>query len=269
MDTGKAAQSGFFNLTILAFNATLQEDKFFSVKIMPSEIKYPIRINRYLAMKNICSRREADEFIKAGKIAINGRKAVLGDKVGEKDLVEVVKKLNKEYIYLAFNKPKRVITHSPQGEEKSIEEIVNYPKKVFPIGRLDKDSRGLIILTNDGRITDKLLNPESNHEKEYVVKVHKPISQSFVKKLCGGVILDDGYRTKTCRAKQINDYLFSIILTEGKKRQIRRMCQVLGYEVVDLKRVRILNIKLGDLHSAQARKITGKELADFLLKIGM
>ncbi|MEK7598523.1 MAG: pseudouridine synthase [Patescibacteria group bacterium] len=236
---------------------------------MPNEIKYPIRINRYLALKNICSRREADQFIAQGKIAINGHQAVLGEKVGEKDLVKVVKSLNKEYIYLAFNKPKRIITHSPQGEETSIEEFINYPKKVFPIGRLDKDSRGLIILTNDGRITDKLLNPEYNHEKEYIVKVHKPITETFVRKMGAGVVLDDGYKTKSCMVKKAGDYLFSIILTEGKKRQVRRMCQVLGYEAVDLKRVRILNIQLGDLHSGQLRKIVGRELRQFMSGLGL
>ena len=235
---------------------------------MPNEIKYPIRINRYLALKNICSRREADEFIKAGKIAINGRQAVLGEKVQKNDLVEVIKDLNKKYIYLAFNKPKRIITHSPQREEVSIEEFINYTKKVCPVGRLDKDSRGLIILTNDGRITDKLLNPEHNHEKEYIVKVHKPITETFIKKMATGVILDDGYRTKPCIVKKTGDYLFSIILTEGKKRQIRRMCQVLGYETVDLKRIRILNIQLGNLHSGQIRKIVGVELRQFLSGLG-
>jgi len=236
---------------------------------MEDKIKYPVRINKYLASKNICSRREADEFIKAGKIAINGRRAVLGDKVRETDLVEVIKDLNKEYIYLAFNKPKRIISHSPQGAETSIGEFINYPKKVFPVGRLDKDSRGLIILTNDGRITDKLLNPEYRHEKEYIVKVHKPITETFIKKMGAGIVLDDGYKTQPCIAKKAGDYIFSIILTEGKKRQIRRMCQVLGYEAVDLKRIRILNIQLGDLHSGQLRKIGGHELEKFLGQLGM
>jgi 23S rRNA pseudouridine2604 synthase len=236
---------------------------------MEDKIKYPVRINKYLALKNICSRREADRFIKEGKIAINGRQAVLGDRVKEEDLVEVVKNLNKKYIYLAFNKPRRIITHSPQGEETSIEEIINYPEKVFPVGRLDKDSRGLIVLTNDGRITDKLLNPDYNHEKEYIVKVHKPITGTFVKKMGAGVVLDDGYKTRPCGVKSVGDYLFSIILTEGKKRQIRRMCQVLGYETVDLKRVRILNIQLGNLNSGQFREISGKELENFLVQLGM
>lgn len=236
---------------------------------MEDPIKYPVRINKYLALRNIASRREADDFIKAGKIAINGRRAVLGDKVKEKDLVEVVKDLGKEYIYLAFNKPKRIITHSPQGEETSIEEFINYPEKIFPVGRLDKDSRGLIILTNDGRITDKLLNPEYNHEKEYIVKVHKPIAGAFIKKMSAGVVLDDGYQTRPNLVKKISDYLFSIVLTEGKKRQIRRMCQTLGYDALDLKRVRILNIQLGDLPSGQLRKIAGQELEKFLTQLGM
>jgi len=258
----KSARRAFF---IKSYFGIIGGNPVEALKIfMEERIKYPIRINKYLALKDICSRREADAFIKTGKIAINGRPAVLGDKVQEDDRVEVIKDLNKEYIYLAFNKPKKIITHSPQGKEVSIEEFIDFPKKVFPVGRLDKDSRGLIILTNDGRITDKLLSPEHNHQKEYIVKVHKPVTETFVKKMEIGMILDDGNKTKPCAVKKIGDYLFSIILTEGKKRQIRRMGQVFGYEVVDLKRVRILNIQLGNLHSGQFRKIAGEELRQFL-----
>lgn len=201
--------------------------------------EYPMRINKYLAHKNICSRREADELIRLGKIKINGKRAVLGDKVLENDEVVVSKKNPKKLFYYAYNKPVGIITHSPQGQEKSIADVTKFPEEVYPIGRLDKDSWGLIIMTNDGRITDKILNPEKNHQKEYAVKVNKVMSESFLNKMARGVILDDGYKTKEAKVQKINDGMFSIILTEGKKRQIRRMCTMLGYSVVDLKRVRI------------------------------
>ncbi|HPN96286.1 MAG TPA: pseudouridine synthase [Candidatus Moranbacteria bacterium] len=227
-----------------------------------------MRINKYLAQKNVASRREADALIKSGKVTINGRKAVLGDKIEEADLVEINPDFKKEYIYLAFNKPKGIITHSPQGKEKSIADILNFSRKVFPVGRLDKDSHGIIILTNDGRITGKILGPEHNHEKEYLVRVDKAINPRFVTKMGSGVILDDGYKTKKSIFKKINENFFSIVLTEGKKRQIRRMCVALGYNVIDLQRVRILNIRLGSLQTGQFRKISGRELQEFLSQLG-
>jgi len=233
---------------------------------------YPMRINKYLAMRHISTRREADEIVASGRVKINGRAAVLGDKVEKDDLVEIAKenKRNaKKRVYLAYNKPPGIITHSPQGEEKSIGDIFKYDQKVFPVGRLDKDSWGLIILTNDGRITDGILNPERDHEKEYIVRVDKPISVSFIGKMGRGVKLDDGYQTRECRVKKMNEYDFSIVLTEGKRRQIRRMCTILGYAVRDLKRVRIMNIKLGDLRPGAHRKIQGKELEEFLAKLNI
>lgn len=232
-------------------------------------IIYPIRINRYLALQKICSRREADQFIADGKIGINGKLAKLGDRVNEGDKVEVIKNLGKQYVYLAFNKPKGVITHSPQGKEKSIEDVVKYSPKVWPVGRLDKDSWGLIILTNDGRITDALLNPERNHEKEYIVTVDKVVDPNFVKRMGNGVRLDDGSVTKKCVVRKKSNYTFSIILTEGKKHQIRRMCQMLGYNIVDLKRVRVLNVEIGNVLPGQYRKIGGGELKIFLDKMGL
>lgn len=234
---------------------------------MEKTIAYPMRINKYLAMKRIASRREADKFIEQRKVMINGRVAVLGDKVNEGDVVET-KDLNKRNVYLAFNKPKGIITHSPQGEEKEISEIIKYPKEVFALGRLDKDSQGLIILTNDGLITDRLLNPENAHEKEYVVMTDKSISSEFLRIMKKGVKLDDGYITKKCSIAKLADRTFSIILTEGKKRQIRRMCESLGYRVMDLKRIRIMNIELGKLKSGELREIKGKELEEFLKELG-
>lgn len=233
------------------------------------EAAYPIRINRYLALQKICSRREADQFIAEGKITLNGRTAKLGDKVQSTDKVEVSKVLGKEYVYLAYNKPKGIITHSPQGGEKGIEDVVKYSPKVFPVGRLDKDSWGLIILSNDGRIVDSILNPERDHEKEYIVTVDKPVEPEFVKKMGVGVRLDDGYVTKKCTVRKKSPFTFSIVLTEGKKHQIRRMCQALGYSTVDLKRVRVLNVEIGTVMPGQYRKIEGRELEEFLAKLGV
>jgi len=231
-------------------------------------LKYPIRINKYLAIQKICSRREADFLISQKKVKINGRPAVLGDKVNEKDKV-TVENYNKEFFYLAFNKPKGVLTYSPDRKELEIANILRTSKKVFPIGRLDKDSSGLIILTNDGRITDRLLNPENVHEKEYVVDLDKAMEGDFIKKMSDGVRLDDGYITQKCQVKKISRKSFSIILTEGKKRQIRRMCGALGYGVIDLKRIRILNISLGQLHPGEFRNIKGEELHQFLSALSL
>ena len=225
--------------------------------------KYPVRINKYLALKKICSRREADFLISQNKVRINGRAVVLGDKVQENDKV-VVENFNKEMIYLAFNKPEGVLTYSPDKKELDIQKLIGKGKKLFPIGRLDKDSSGLIILTNDGRITDRVLNPKYDHDKEYIVHVNQGITADFIKKMSGGVGIDDGYFTKPCVAKKIGKNIFSIILTEGKKRQIRRMCGALGYGVVKLERIRILNIKINGLKPGEFRNIKGEELEEFL-----
>lgn len=238
---------------------------------MKKEIVYPIRINKYLAYNNFCTRRAADEIIKSGRVKINGQVAVLGVKVNEADEVTIDKDIrrNKKLVYLAYNKPQGIVTHSPQKGEKSIEDIFNYSQKVFPVGRLDKDSHGLIILTNDGRVTDRLLNPDHYHEKEYLVKVDRTISPGFIKNMSEGVVLDDGYKTRNCEVKKINDLAFSIILTEGKKRQIRRMCEKLERRVIELKRVRIMNIKLGSLKSREYREIEGPEQSELLKSIGI
>jgi len=230
---------------------------------MEEEIKYPVRINKYLALQKICARREADELIVQGKVKINGKKAVLGEKVMQNDKV-TVEKISKKFIYLAFNKPRGVITHSPQEGEKSIKDVINFDGEAFPLGRLDKDSSGLIILTNDGRITDRLLNPKYEHEKEYIVKIKGSITESFLNKMTNGIKLDDGYITKPCEVQKISNNRFSIILTEGKKHQIRRMCDKLGQVISDLKRVRVMNIKLQSLVEGDYREIKGTELSDFL-----
>ncbi len=235
-------------------------------------IEYPVRINKYLSLKNYSTRRGADELIRQGLVKINGKIAVLGDKVQETDKVEVhsdVEKQAQNRIYLAYNKPAGIVTNLPQKNEQSIEDVTEFPWKVFAIGRLDKDSRGLLILTNDGRITDKLLNPKYVHEKEYVVQVHKEIENSFLSRMAKGVKLDDGYVTEPCAIEKISAKRFKIILTEGKKRQIRRMCNALNYEVTDLTRIRIGSITLGDIPEGDFKKIKGPELEKFLSSLGM
>lgn len=229
------------------------------------DISYPVRINRYLALTGVSTRRGADELIAQKKITVNGRIAVLGDMVQQDDTVKVKNTTSKEYIYLAYYKPRGVITHSPSEEEKGIEDVLRgqIKERVFPIGRLDKDSQGLIILTNDGRITEKLLSPGREHEKEYIVTVDKPLTGRFLRHLERGVEIE-GYLTKPALAKEAGEQKFSIIITEGKKHQIRRMCAAEGYTVHDIKRVRIMNIELGSLQSGQFRTIKGEELKKFL-----
>ena len=231
-------------------------------------IAFPVRINRYLALKNYASRREADLLIQNGRVTINGKPAKLGDRVKKNDVVAVdTAKNEKELVYLAYHKPAGIITHSPKSFETGIQEILKFRMHIYPIGRLDKDSRGLIILTNDGRITGKLLNPEERREKEYRVLVDKKLDADFPLRMMRGVKLDDGYMTKQCHVVIVGERSFSIILTEGKKRQIRRMCEALGYRVTDLLRTRIMNIRLGDLKPGHYTELKGAELKDFLKSI--
>jgi 23S rRNA pseudouridine2604 synthase len=239
---------------------------------MPENL-YPMRINKYLALKNIATRRSADDLISKKLVFINGKLAVLGSKVNETDKVEVKNKDPKDLkqlVYFAYNKPIGTITHSAQtDEEKEIKDLIKskkVPQDIFPIGRLDKNSHGLIILTNDGRITDKLLNPKYVHEKEYVVKTSNKLRSNFKQKMEAGVNIE-GYVTKKCKVQIVNDFTFKVVLSEGKKHQIRRMCSALFQEVKDLKRVRVMNIKLGDLKSNTLREIKGKELEEFLTLI--
>lgn len=214
---------------------------------------YPMRINKYLAFKKISTRREADLLVEDKKVFINGKLAVLGSKVNEVDVVKVRGAKTKEYLYFAYNKPIGIETNSPRND-------------LFPLGRLDKNSHGLLILTNDGRITEQLLNPKYFHEKEYIVRTSNKLRSSFKKKMEAGVNIE-GYLTKKCQIKILSDFTFKIILTEGKKHQIRRMCSALFQEIADLKRERIMNIKLGNLKSNALREIKGEELSIFLLNL--
>ncbi len=233
---------------------------------------FPVRINKYLADQKIASRREADMLIAERKVLVNGKIAVLGQLVEEKDKVEV-KGETKKYIYLAYYKGRGVIAHSPTAEEVDIAARLKKDygiSNVAPVGRLDKDSEGLIILTNDGRITGPLLDPEAKHEKEYEVTVDKPVTGMFIKLMSLGVEIE-GYRTKPAVAKAIpgSDKRFLLTLTEGKKHQVRRMCAALGYQVKSLKRVRIMNLEIGTLKPNQYRKIAGTELKSLLQELGL
>jgi len=231
-----------------------------------------MRLNKYLAHTGVASRREADELIASGKVRVNGKKALIGQPVVETDDVQVIGK-TKAKSYYAYYKGRGVITHSPSAGEVDIAMRVakDYGiDHVSPVGRLDKDSEGLIILSNDGRITGPLLDPEAKHEKEYDVLVDKPVTGMFTKLMTHGVDIE-GYQTKpaTVVASKKNNLRFTITLTEGKKHQIRRMCAALGYQIQSLKRIRVTNVHLGDLKPNQYRKISGDELKAFLKELGI
>ena len=222
------------------------------------------RINKYLSEVGYCSRRRADRLIEEGKVTINGKVPEMGTKVDDCDLVEVEgkrieKSTKQKKIYLAFNKPVGIVcTTNREVEPDNIIDFIKYPKRIFPIGRLDKWSEGLIFLTNDGDIVNKILRARNNHEKEYIVSVNRPINKEFIQSMSNGIEILETI-TKNCFVKQIGAKKFKIILTEGLNRQIRRMCESLGYRVQSLKRVRIMNIKL-DLPVGKYREFTKKEL---------
>ena len=215
-----------------------------------------MRINHYLALKKYATRRGADKLIEAGLVTINGRLAKIGETVEEKDRVEVRQaKKPKAYTYLAYHKPRGEITDSPLPG-------------LFPIGRLDKDSSGLLLLTDDGRITDRLLNPEHVHKKEYAVTTREPLRSNFARQMSSGVLIGD-YTTRPCQVETINDYTFRITLTEGKKHQIRRMCATLRVDIINLTRIRIMNLRLGRLAEGTHRPLTTPELSTFLKSLGL
>ena len=223
------------------------------------------RINKYLSEVGFCSRRAADKLIEEGKVTINGEITEIGSKVEEGDQVEVegqkiINPTKQKNIYLAFNKPIGIVcTTDRRVEPDNIIDFIKYPKRIFPIGRLDKPSEGLIFLTNDGDIVNKILRARNNHEKEYIVSVNRPINKDFIQSMSNGVEILDTI-TKNCFVKQLGQKKFKIILTQGLNRQIRRMCESLGYRVMSLKRVRIMNIKL-DVPTGKYREFTKEELS--------
>jgi 23S rRNA pseudouridine2604 synthase len=226
------------------------------------------RINKYIANKGYATRKGADLMIERGLVTINGKKAILGDKVKNDDKVEVKTSQKQSYSYLAYYKPKGVVTTNARGEEKDIADIIHFKTKVFPIGRLDKESYGLILLTNDGRVTDRLLNPIKEHEKEYMITVDRNFTPAFLKHMGNGVNIGDMI-THKAKVSPVSNNTFSITLTEGKNRQIKRMTEKLGYTVRDLKRIRVQNILLGNLKPGAYREIVGEELKEFLISIGL
>ena len=230
--------------------------------IVHNDRKEEIRLNKYISETGICSRREADKLIENGKVTIDGVKATMGMKVGKGQIVKVNGKditKEEELVYIALNKPVGITCTTEHKVKGNIVDFVGHKKRIFPIGTLDKDSQGLILLTNDGDIVNKILRAGNNHEKEYMVTVNKAITDDFIKKMSSGVRIL-GTVTKKCFVKKEGSKVFRIILTEGMNRQIRRMCEVFGYKVVKLERVRIMNIHLGNLKNGNWRDLTIKEL---------
>ena len=222
------------------------------------------RINKYLSETGFCSRREADRLIEQGRVTINGKIPEMGTKVAPGDEVrvngELVQQKNEKPIYLAFYKPVGIECTTNLSVRDNIVDYINYPERIFPIGRLDKASEGLIFMTNDGDIVNKILRARNNHEKEYIVTVNKPITDRFIDRMANGIPILETI-TKKCKVEQISKYVFRIILTQGLNRQIRRMCEYLDYEVTALKRTRIINISL-DVQEGKYRNLTDAEVAE-------
>lgn len=231
-----------------------------------------IRINKFLSEAGVCSRREADRYIEEGKVKIDGVIAQMGSKVAKGQQVtfcdKPVKKEEKLAL-IAFNKPIGIVCTTDRREPDNIIDFLQYGMRIYPIGRLDKDSEGLILLTNDGNIVNKILRAENRHEKEYIVTVNKEITMDFVHKMSSGVPILDTV-TNPSKVKQLDKYSFNIILTQGLNRQIRRMCEALGYRVTHLQRIRIMNIQLGRLKTGHYRNVTEKEIEELnhLIKHG-
>lgn len=224
-----------------------------------------VRLNKYLSGQGICSRREADKYIEARKVTINGHIAGMGEKVdGTEEILfdgRLVSAAREEKIVLAMNKPAGIVCSSK--EKDNIIDYLKYPKRVYPVGRLDKDSTGLILLTNDGELMNEILKARNYHEKEYEVCVRERITADFIRGMSEGVWLSElGVKTRPCKVKKVDAYTFRIILTQGLNRQIRRMCAYFNFRVVTLKRIRIMNIQLGDLKEGEWREIKGRELRE-------
>ena len=220
-----------------------------------------MRINKYLSAQGVCSRREADRLLEAGRITVDGVTAMCGQQVDDNSVICIdgsrISDEKPQDVLMAFNKPRGIVCTTTDNQGKNnIVDYIGYDKRIYPVGRLDKDSDGLILLTNNGEITDKILRSVNGHEKEYVVKVNKKITDTFLKNMADGVYLKElDVTTKPCSISRINNYTFRIILTQGLNRQIRRMCQESGYKVESLTRVRIMNIELGGLKIGEGLKI--------------
>ena len=224
--------------------------------------KEPVRLNKYLSEAGVCSRREADRLIETGRVTVDGKKAVTGMRVMPGQVVKIGQKTvsrQDEMVVLAVNKPRGIVCTEERRERNSIVRFLDYPVRVTYVGRLDKDSRGLLLMTNNGDIINRMMRAANHHEKEYKVTVDHEITGEFLEKMAGGVAILDTV-TRPCTVEKLGKYTFSIILTQGLNRQIRRMCEALGYEVKDLVRVRVMNIRLGSLREGEYREVTDEEL---------
>ena len=228
-----------------------------------------IRLNKYIASSGLCSRREADALIENGKVKINGVIAVQGTKINAGDVVEVNGRAvipDDDMVYIAFNKPLGITCTTDRRDPSNIIDYIDFGERIFPVGRLDKNSSGLILLTNDGSIVNKLLRAENNHEKEYLVTVNRPYDKAFIQSMESGVPVL-GQLTLPCKLKPSGDKTFRIILHQGLNRQIRRMCEYLGYKVTKLKRIRFMNIRLGELETGKWRYLTADEKKELLKEV--
>ena len=228
-----------------------------------------IRLNKYIASSGLCSRREADTLIESGKVTINGEVALQGSKVMDGDIVLVNGRKvtpDDDMVYIAFNKPLGVTCTTDRRDPSNIIDYIGFDERIFPVGRLDKNSSGLILITNDGSIVNKLLRAENGHEKEYLVTVNRPYDKNFLRSMESGVPVL-GQLTLPCKLKPAGDRTFKIILHQGLNRQIRRMCEYLGYKVTRLKRIRFMNISLGDLETGKWRYLTASEKKELLKEI--
>lgn len=230
------------------------------------------RLNKYISEAGVASRRAADRLIEEGRVTLNGRTAVVGDKVMEGDVVAVDgKQLKKEEedIILAFNKPRGITCTSNPDDKDNVIDFINYPKRIYSVGRLDKDSQGLLLMTNNGELANRIMRSRGEHEKEYVVRVNKPFDDKFIRGMANGVPILEDRVTKKCFVERISDDEFRIILKQGLNRQIRRMCEYFGYDVVRLERIRVMNIELGKLKEGRYRNITKQEREELFRLLGL
>ncbi|MBQ9156241.1 MAG: pseudouridine synthase [Eubacterium sp.] len=224
--------------------------------------KDPVRLNKYLSDAGVCSRRQADRYVEAGRITVDGQPAVMGQKILPSQTICLDGKpvsVSRRRIILAVNKPQGIVCTTEKREKDNIVDFIGYSERIYPMGRLDKDSEGLILMTNDGELMDQILRARNYHEKEYLVRVNRPVTMDFLKKMRSGVPILDTV-TRPCKVEKVGPYMFKIVLTQGLNRQIRRMCEALDYRVRWLKRVRIMNINLDGLPVGQYREIKGEEL---------
>ena len=231
---------------------------------MDTNNKQSINLNKFISSTGICSRREAEKLIIDGRVTINGKPTQLGNRVFNKDIVKVDGRRlqpKPKALYIALNKPVGIVSTTDSRERNNIVKHINHPERLFPIGRLDKPSEGLIFLTNDGDIVNKILRAGNNHEKEYIVSTDKVINDDFIKKMSNGIPIL-GTITKKCKVEKVSEKVFKIVLVQGLNRQIRRMCEYLGYEVTKLKRTRIMNVELGNLKQGDWRELTEDEIKE-------